>query len=460
MFVTGCLLDNDTSRFIFQDHSRPKRVCRCAGGVDAYALAYAQQRVASYDYCAACTAENAGKIGMCLGGPFSSTNLFVLKGTQQSANWSATGLPPGISLVPGKANGIIDPNGDQWVPVGGGGWLNLSNGSVQFGTPAGTLDTGAGTADLKGTPTQSGNFNFTVTAEALNGQSTSTFSGIISVLGFVNTSPLPAQYLCNGVNIPLMANGGTPPYTFYPDPMTPLPGSLVVSNETLIGIAPAGTHAFTLYVQDKYQQTCQQDFSLTVTPSATTPTFDTSSPLPNAHVGHYYLEAVAVSGGCPIPGKSPPYIITLDSGSLPPNFFLLGGSFNLYIGGSPTAPGAFSFTLRAEDNVGQSVLMAYSLTIDTDAAVNGSCANNPGITAVGAATQVAPGVGWRATAAAETTMANALSDLKTKLAALGCTCWPLIPTVDPTGPHTTFTNTSATCTISMVHTGGYPGGGS
>ena len=55
-------------------------------------------------------------------------------------------------------------------------------------------------------------------------------------------------------------------------------------------------------------------------------------------------------------------------------------------------------------------------------------------------------------------MANAISDLKTNLEALGCTCPPLIPTVDPTGPSTTFQNTSASCTITLSLTGSDGGG--
>ena len=423
--------------------------------VDDYALAYAQQRVASYDYCAACTAENAGKIGMCLDAPYSSTNLFVLSGTQQSANWSATGLPPGITLVPEKANGIIDPNGDQWVPIGGGGWLNLSNGSVQLVTPAGTLDTGAGTADLKGTPTQSGNFNFTVKAKALNGQSSSTFSGVISVLGFVNTSPLPNQDVCNGVNIPLLANGGTAPYVFSFDPVQPPPPyGLEIRNGSLIGEIPAGTYTLHLIITDSLGQGCSSPLSLTITPSEL-PSFTTPSPLPNAHVGTLYLQAIAVSGGCPIPSKYPPYIITVDSGSLPPYSYLLGGSLNVYLQVSPTAPGVFSFTLKAVDNAGQFVLKAYTLTIDQNLAVSGSCANNPGISASGYAPPVTTQAGWRTTAAAEKTQANAISDLITNLQALGCNCPPCSVQVDPIGPNTTITNTSATCTISVAQTG-YP----
>lgn len=439
----------------FVDMAYPDQAQGAEAAVNAKALAYAQQQVVHYDFCIGCT--DPMNIKACAGGVYSSTNLFVMSGAAGTVNWTSSGLPAGIHLVPGTTTAITDGAGDSWVRVGANRWMNLTTGATQTGTPQGVSSGNTGTADLFGTPTQPGNFPFTVTATSANGNS-STWHGIFSVLGFANPTSLPAQYLCNGINIPLLGSGGTAPYVFSFDPIfAPPPFGVDIRNGVLIGSASVGTYTLHLIVTDSLGQGCSFPFSLTVTPSDTQPSFTTPNALPNGHATYSYFQNISVIGGCPIPNKLPPYVITLDSGSLPYTFSLAGGGASVVLMGFPglAQMGSYGFTIRATDNAGQTVTRAFTLTIDSDASVTGSCANNPGISATGTAPQVAPVGGWRATAAAEKTQANAISNLITNLNALGCTCPPILVTVDPTGPHTTFTNTSGTCTIVMTTGGEY-----
>jgi hypothetical protein len=172
-------------------------------------------------------------------------------------------------------------------------------------------------------------------------------------------------------------------------------------------------------------------------------------------VGIFYDQEIAVSGGCPIPNKLPPYLVSLDSGSLPVGLYLTGGSSNVEVLGSPTHPGVSSFTLKATDWAGQTITKAFTMTINVfEAIVTGSCANNPGISSYGGSGYIAPPGGSRRTAGFEMENAAAILNLITNLEALGCTCPPLQINVDPMGAHTTFHNNGGSCTI-MIHIDGY-----
>ena len=421
--------------------------------VNAKAVAWAQQRVVSFDFCAACT--DPMNLKACVGGVYASTNLFVMRGAAGNVNWTSSGLPTGIHLSPGTTTGVTDSNGDSWVRTGANRWTNLTTGASQATQPQGTNSSTTGTADLLGTPTHPGNYNFTVTATSSNGNS-STWHGTFSVLGFANFSlaptgaVLPAGSICIGYNYPLVAVGGTPPYTFFDDNIpSPLPYGLTISNGALYGATSAGTYHFTLGVRDSLGQECGQLFVLTIDPSATQPSITTAGALPNGHANHPYYTPIAVTGGCP------PYTMTVDSGTLPTTFQLAySGGWEIF--GYPGAGqvGNYSFTLKAIDWAGQTITKPFTLTIDTNAVVTGSCVNNGAIGASGTSPQLTAPGGSRPTASAEMTAAAAIADLITNLQGLGCNCPPILPTVDPAGPHTTFHNTSATCTIT-VHTPGH-----
>jgi hypothetical protein len=435
----------------------PAQYAGAQAQVDAQAQAYAQQQVVHYDFCADCT--DPLNLKACVGGVYSSTNLFVLKGSPGNANWTSSGLPPGIHLSPGTTTGVTDASGDSWVRTGANRWTNLTTGASQANAPQGTNSSTTGTADLLGVPTQPGNYNFTVTATASNGNS-STWHGTFSVLGFSNFSldpagsVLPNGSICNGYNYQLSAVGGTPPYTFFDANIPgPVPYGLSIINGVMSGALSAGTYHFTLGVKDSLDQECTQLFVLTIDPSATQPSITTAGALPNGHANHPYFTPIVVTGGCPNPYASPPYTMTVFSGLLPFTFQLAySGGWEIFGFPSTGQAGNYSFTLKAIDWAGQTITKPFTLTIDTDAVVTGSCVNNPAISSSGISPHINtfPHPPNRATANAEKTQAAAIADLISNLQGLGCNCPPIQVSVDPMGPHTTFTNTSGTCTIVMT----------
>jgi hypothetical protein len=355
--------------------------------VDAKALAYAQQSVVNFDFCVGCT-NDVGAIKICLGQVYGSTNLFVMRGAAGSVTWSASGLPPGIHLTPGTTTAITDASGDSWVRLGNGRWMNLTSGVTQANQPVGTSSGNTGTADLFGTPTQAGNFTFTVTATAANGNS-STFKGTISVLGFVTTSPLPNGSICALYNLSLQAAGGTAPYTFFDAGIPgPFPNGLTITLGVLHGALGAGAYQFTIGLRDALGQECSQLFLLTIDPSATPPSFTTPAALPNGHANQSYFTPIVVTGGCPS-SVAPPYILTVDSGALPFAFQLAySGGWEILGFPGPGQVGSYAFTLKATDWAGQSVTKPFTLTIDADTVATTTCPSDGSIQATGT---VSPG---------------------------------------------------------------------
>lgn len=434
--------------------------------VNAKALAFAQQRVAHYDYCVTQT-DRMNNVGMCLNQPYASdpSPLFSLTNSSGHVHWTASGLPPGISLKQGNEVSVTDPQFNQWILVSGGRWMNLTTLAVQNTQPAGVSSGTVGTADLIGTPTQRGTFPFHVTATDVAAGTSATFTGTIKVMGFINSNPLPNGYECSVYNEPLGADGGEPDYTYSVDPTSSLPTGLSITNNILTGQVAVGTYSFKLIVRDSTGRTCSQDFTLSVTPAPAI-SITTATPLPNAHLipgaayGYLYTQALAATGGCPFPPEvsSTPYVWTLESGSLPSGitlgYYLSGQGV---IQGYPNAGtvGTYNFTLRVTDSAAHTTTKAFTLTVDTDEQVVGSCVNNPANIAIGLAHQVNsyPPPTYRATANAETTHANAIDNLIANLQTNGCNCPPCSVQVDPSGNQTTITNTSSSCNVIISQSG-------
>jgi hypothetical protein len=82
-------------------------------------------------------------------------------------------------------------------------------------------------------------------------------------------------------------------------------------------------------------------------------TIATPSALPAGKISAAYSQAVVSSGG---KGKR---TVSLVAGKLPSGLTLVNGT----IRGTPSQPGAFSFTLKVKDSLGTSVNRAYNLTI-------------------------------------------------------------------------------------------------
>ena len=83
----------------------------------------------------------------------------------------------------------------------------------------------------------------------------------------------------------------------------------------------------------------------------------TGGSLPGGTVGEAYSQTLEATGG------TAPYAWSLASGSLPAGLNLSSGGV---LGGSPTAAGTFSFTVRVKDGKGQTATKALTLTVAAD----------------------------------------------------------------------------------------------
>ncbi len=133
-------------------------------------------------------------------------------------------------------------------------------------------------------------------------------------------------------------------------------GTINVNSSGVVSISgakPGGTHTITIRATDNCGAATDASFTLTVncqTISLIPPT------LPNGTVGTSYNQTVTASGG------TPGYSLTVSAGALPTGLSLAtGGSLS----GTPSAGGAFNFTIRATDANGCQSTQNYSMTINT-----------------------------------------------------------------------------------------------
>ncbi len=227
-------------------------------------------------------------------------------------SWSATGLPPGLSLT-----------ADQ---IGG--------------TPAqaGTFTVSVGATDTAAT-TVSATYNVVISS----GPSVPSLT--------ITTSELPGGKTGSAYSASLAASGGTPPYSWSVASGS-LPAGLGVSGSQITGTpSSGGTARFTIQVRDSAGQTASADLTLTV--AAAPLAVSGPAQLPGGVVGEGYSYALGAAGG------TPPYVWRLTSGAVPPGLTLSGGM----ISGSPAADGNYQFAAQVTDSAGGSASASFSVTI-------------------------------------------------------------------------------------------------
>ncbi|WP_431878567.1 Ig domain-containing protein [Micromonospora marina] len=134
------------------------------------------------------------------------------------------------------------------------------------------------------------------------------------------------------------ATGGTGPYRLSVTSGSLPPGMLLVG--TSLGGAPTtpGTYPFTLRMTDQNDLFDEQSATIEVREQKVAIT--SSKPRSPMYIGRVYaIHTVEATGG------TGPYRLSVTSGSLPPGMLLVGTS----LGGAPTTPGTYSFTLRMTD---------------------------------------------------------------------------------------------------------------
>jgi len=235
---------------------------------------------------------------------------------------------------------------------------------VTFSVSAGALPAGlslaASTGVISGTATTSGAYSFTITATDNNSiTDAKTYTGTIGSGLAITTATLPTPVINVAYSQTVATSGGTVPVTFSVSAgALPAGLSLAAATGVISGMATTpGAYSFTITATDNNSITASQAYSGTISAGLSITT--TSLPTPVAAVA--YSQTVATSGG------TAPVTFSISGGSLPAGLSL--NTSTGVISGTPTTPGAYSFTLTATDSNGISDAQAYSGTVGARLAI-------------------------------------------------------------------------------------------
>lgn len=152
-----------------------------------------------------------------------------------------------------------------------------------------------------------------------------------------------------------------------------------VSGPIASGISAGNTYYYRVCAQSVAGYGCGVVKSFTTPPNGA-PYFTSDSPDDTATVGVPYAYTFAATNpACGTP--SPPYSMTVNSGSLPSG--LAFDDTTGVLSGTPTTPGTSTFTLRVENGCGGSTTSILSITVEAGAPIAASASPTSGSTAGG-----------------------------------------------------------------------------
>jgi hypothetical protein len=305
----------------------------------------------------------------------SGTANLTVKATDSSSTTETSTGPVSLTVLPASVVLTLSslPNGTTGTPYTG--TIAVTGGTAPYtctvtaGLPAGLAASGC---VVSGTPTAAG--TATLTVKATDGSNpVNTTTGPVS-LDIVATSANltlmspPNATVQTPYNGSIGVSGGTGPYT-----CTITAGSLpagLTANNCLITGTPttAGTANLTVKATDSSNPvaTTTGPVTLNVSPIST---LTLTGSLPNATVGVPYTQTLTATGGIT------PYSYEITAGSLPHGLTLATDGT---ISGTPTAPGASSFTVQVIDTESTPqtatlplVLLVVYPTTPNDAELNG-----------------------------------------------------------------------------------------
>ena len=245
----------------------------------------------------------------------------------------------------------------------------------------------AGQTALIGPPTTPGIYSFTLRAtDTANSGNIAehTFTArvvpmhlVSPPLPFMPSFVLPSGLVGQPYYFSLKAAGGTPPYTFGPYEFAPLlPPGLTLSADGILSGTPQTIGAFALgmTITDATGAalTVPNGFALIVTtPGTPAPLNLTNQNLPDASLQvpfSFPLDIFARGGVAPLTWSVTP------GASLPPGMLLLPGGNGVpaSLGGIPTTPGAYVYSLTATDAANQTATMQVSQAVSPIALTPGT----------------------------------------------------------------------------------------
>jgi len=303
------------------------------------------------------------------------SNTGTISGTPTSTGWSSftiqvrdsdaqtinkslnfTVIQPGLAVATSSLPSITQ-NGAYDANLTATGGTAPYTWSIVSGTLPSGLSLASSNGHISGTPDSPGTSNFTVqVADSTSQTAIKALSITINPRPVVATNSLPETTVQDYYNGTLVANLGTPPYTWSIIAGSLPPGLFFFGTNSTSQIQgntnTTGTFDFTVQVSDSSSQTATKLLSITVNPRFSI----TNSFLPNGTRGMAYSTTLTASGG------QTPYTWAIVAGSLPSGLSL--GSGNGVISGTPTTGGTSNFTVRVSDAQSQTTTKAFSISVN------------------------------------------------------------------------------------------------
>jgi hypothetical protein len=331
-------------------------------------------QVGASSYGATVSIDSAGLVSYTPPIGFRGTDVFNYVATNQGGTSNVGQVfvtvndPVFLVTLPAAAGTVGEAYNSGGVPVSiSGGNAPYSNFSAT-GLPDGLSISSAGV--ISGTPTAADNATVVITAtdsSGGNGSYTSTASAGLTI-GAPTISINPATLSNAGIGVPygatLTSTGGLVPVTFAVTAGS-LPPGLVLDPNGLISGTPTGGGTYNLTVTATDSATASgpytgsRAYALTVD-AATIVLSPAAGALPAGTTGIAYSQTITAADG------TAPYSFAVTAGTLPAGLTLATGGT---LSGTPTASGTFNFTVTGTDgSTGQgpySNSNAYSVTIVT-----------------------------------------------------------------------------------------------
>lgn len=332
------------------------------GGVDlvvesdgsVFAAGDITQGAVTIDTCAANTLTSA----------FASA--WVLKTDQYGAiepvpnlSWTSTSVEIPVGVENSFALPINCDRGTVWT---------VSSGSLPTGL---SLDPASGV--VSGTPTGSGAYDFTISATNANGSTSQKFEGTMVPPRIPSwptsvTEKSLGSFAYGVQNSVFVTSGGLPAPTYSLTAPTTLPSGMSLNAQTgeITGLPSAypSTYSFSITATNVEGST-SQTFSGTIAAPAK-PKWPTTAPTLSMTVGTQFTTTLAASGP-----PAPRY--TVSSGALPAGLSL--NARTGVISGTPTAAGAYSFTITATNSSG-STDQVFAGSVSASSSGDSSSGNN------------------------------------------------------------------------------------